>query len=211
MPKFKNKITGEIVEAPDKQSLMGMSNQDVLNQVTTKFFGKTPQQEFAEFAQKEEFKQGLKNKQDLTTAVKTEQQKKQIRVQELLKVVDLIEGKFDELNPGKGVGGRIQGLTTKQLQSFSQSNPKIAAYHSFIRGIRPILSRGLGDVGNLSETEQQAAMELLPNDKDNYQTGVEKLKNFRDLLNLKINTTSGEAESTPSTMDASSILKKYGL
>lgn len=56
------------------------------------------------------------------------------------------------------------------------------AYASFIAGIRAQLARGMGDVGNLSEYEQRAVIQLVPNLMDSYESGMLKLGQLAQLV-----------------------------
>ncbi len=49
------------------------------------------------------------------------------------------------------------------------------AYANFISGIRAQLARGMGDVGNLSEYEQRAVIQLAPTLMDSYESGQKKI------------------------------------
>lgn len=56
------------------------------------------------------------------------------------------------------------------------------AYSSFVQGIRAQLARGMGDVGNLSEYEQRAVIQLIPNLMDSYESGILKLSQLSKLV-----------------------------
>jgi hypothetical protein len=106
------------------------------------------------------------------------------KLQELTKVIDSFAYQIDKIPGGEGLPGRIQGLGNV-VSGALQTDPNIAAYSSFMMGLRPVLSRGLGDVGNLSEQEQKAAMSLLPQPMDNLETRAAKLRNFLDFIHVK--------------------------
>ena len=55
-------------------------------------------------------------------------------------------------------------------------------YANFLQGIRAQLARGMGDVGNLSEYEQRAVIQLMPNLYDSYETGILKLGQLSQLV-----------------------------
>ena len=56
------------------------------------------------------------------------------------------------------------------------------AYASFVQGIRAQLAKGMGDVGNLSEQEQRAVIQLVPKLYDSYESGILKLGNLAKLV-----------------------------
>ena len=64
------------------------------------------------------------------------------------------------------------------------------AYASFVSGIRAQLARGMGDVGNLSEYEQRAVVQLVPSLLDSYESGQLKLGQLAQLVE-DIKTTRG--------------------
>ena len=77
------------------------------------------------------------------------------------------------------------------IQKNLQSNPDTAAYSRFITGIRPQISRTLGDVANLSVVEQEAAMGLLPNEYDNSETKAAALSNFYEFIVERVSANNG--------------------
>jgi len=62
-----------------------------------------------------------------------------------------------------------KGLGATEAQQNDQ------AYANFISGIRAQLARGMGDVGNLSEYEQRAVVQLAPTLMDSYESGQKKI------------------------------------
>jgi hypothetical protein len=64
------------------------------------------------------------------------------------------------------------------------------AYASFISGVRAQLARGMGDVGNLSEYEQRAVIQLVPSLMDSLESGQLKLGQLAQLVE-DIKTTRG--------------------
>lgn len=120
---------------------------------------------------------GLASKKD--SAVRAQ------KLKELTKAVDFFENKIHDVPGGKGLGGRIQGLSIA-AQGMAQTNPKISAYMSSVDGLRSQIARGLGEVGNLSEYEQKYAVNLLPKVTDNLETRQEKLNSFRDYIKTRL-------------------------
>lgn len=57
------------------------------------------------------------------------------------------------------------------------------AYANFISGIRAQLARGMGDVGNLSEYEQRAVIQLAPTLLDSYESGQKKIGQMAEFIN----------------------------
>jgi hypothetical protein len=81
------------------------------------------------------------------------------------------------------VGRALAGVSA--LGARLQTTPGQVAdssYISFINGIRAQLARSMGDVGNLSETEQKAAMNLVPTITDTKEVGLKKIQMIRDLV-----------------------------
>ena len=106
------------------------------------------------------------------------------KVRRLRPIIDTIEKRYLETEPGSGVGGRaagIKSLVVSGLQANEQQQID-ASYRSFVKGIRAQLARALGDVGNLSVPEQKAAMDLVPSLMDNKETGLRKIKNLREFI-----------------------------
>lgn len=107
-----------------------------------------------------------------------------IKLGELGKTIDSFAYQLNEIPAGKGAIGRLTGLASN-ISAAAQTDPKVAGYYAFSKGMRPQLARGLGDVGNLSEVEQKAAEHLLPLPSDNEETRVQKFKNFLDFLSIR--------------------------
>ena len=113
------------------------------------------------------------------------------KLKEAVPILRTIEGRVAELPAFSGAGGRVTNAPGIFLQKATQSNPNTAAYSRFITGIRPQLSRTLGDVANLSEAEQEAAMGLLPNEYDNSETKATALSNFYEFIVSRIAFNTG--------------------
>jgi len=71
--------------------------------------------------------------------------------------------------------GRLGGLWQNFLAKIGY-NPDLRAYQALVESDRPSLARAAGDVGNLSETEQKAAIKILPNE---FSTPEEAKKQFK--------------------------------
>lgn len=135
--------------------------------------------------------------------VQRDVQTRSAKLGELNKVIDFFESKIQEIPSGKGIGGRVKGIGLG-IEGLLQTNPNVAAYMADVEGMRSQIARGLGEVGNLSEQEQRAAMKLLPGVSDNTETRLKKISNFRDYIKKK----SGVNAPKSSTVDYKS---KYGL
>ncbi len=90
----------------------------------------------------------------------------------------------------KGGFGMLAAGPYDYMAAGLQRNPKEIAskeYLDFIGGIRALLARGMGDVGNLSQYEQQAVIESVPKigpfGQDIKQTGLNKMNNLRKVIN----------------------------
>jgi hypothetical protein len=123
--------------------------------------------------------------------------------------IDLLEKKYygGQTNP-KLAYGRAEGLLqTLKSRAMDNGNPELRAYEGLVKSIRPALVKAMGDTGNLSETEQQAAIAGLPSAYDTPEEAklkFETLKQKFDLIPIgadPINSLSG--------LDA--LGSKYGL
>ncbi len=118
------------------------------------------------------------------TAAEKERQLNVSKVGRLGDMSNILEKRFAETNPQSGIMGPISGMIDVALKGL-QSTPNQVndrAYVSFVKGFRAQLARAMGDVGNLSEPEQKAAMNLVPNMLDSKETAAKKLSNLRDLI-----------------------------
>jgi len=122
-------------------------------------------------------------------------EKRSLKLNELGRVVDFFESKINEIPTGKGLPGRAKGFGVL-LGAKLQTDPKAAAYVTSVEGLRSQIARGLGEVGNLAEKEQEYAINLLPKITDNTETKIQKIQNFRDYI--KIKSGGGQPVSQPS-------------
>lgn len=78
----------------------------------------------------------------------------------------------------------------------AQQNDQV--YSNFVKGVRAQLARGMGDVGNLSETEQAAVVQLIPTLMDSYESGIKKFEQIAALVEgiRKTRNTQGYSEFT---------------
>jgi len=64
----------------------------------------------------------------------------------------------------------------------TDAQQKDQAYANFVSGIRAQLARGMGDVGNLSEYEQRAVIQLAPTLLDSYESGMKKIGQMAEFI-----------------------------
>jgi hypothetical protein len=106
-----------------------------------------------------------------------EQQLNLGKVKRLYPIIDTIEKEWLKTNPST----REEGLTKAAMSPF-QVNKDVSSYQSFVKGMRAQLARAMGDVGNLSEPEQKAAMDLVPKVSDSKEVGQEKLLKIKTFI-----------------------------
>jgi len=101
------------------------------------------------------------------------------------RIVSLLEDKYFQGNQGKSIGyGKGGGisksleLTTAFGEEISPELEDISSYRALRDSARPAFARAMGDVGNLSEPEQQAAIKNIP---DIFQTKGQALQYFKDV------------------------------
>jgi hypothetical protein len=83
------------------------------------------------------------------------------------------------------------------------------AYANFVAGVRAQLARGMGDVGNLSEYEQRAVIQLVPNLMDSHESGMLKLGQLAQLVEDIKSTRSGKQGIDMQTFDVGGV--KYNI
>jgi len=123
--------------------------------------------------------------------------------------IDLLEKKYynGQANPKLAygrAGGMLQTLKSKVMDN---GNPELRAYEGLVKSIRPALVKAMGDTGNLSETEQQAAIAGLPNA---YDTPEEAKLKF-ETLKQKFELIPVGANPVNSLSGLDSLGSKYGL
>jgi hypothetical protein len=189
MATIRNKTTGQIMNVPEDVAQAIKVTTPYLTKIgpiaftkPEKVTQKEQEQEFGQFAKKELFKKKLEEGKSVSEALAKEKGLKEQKMEDLNKTIDFVGKQWEKINAGTGTVGRSVGIGRSLLEPL-QLTPDVSAYKKFITGIRPKLSRGLGDVGNLSEQEQKAAMDLLPTDTDNYETGMKKLQLFKEYIN----------------------------
>jgi len=127
-----------------------------------------------------------KQNQEVTTAVKKDAMTRLNKLKELIPVIDHFDNVMSSIETGIGLSGRFKGIGKGAL-AWTQIDPFVSTAFSEIKGLRPQIVRGLGDVGNLSETEQKAGEQLVPNPDDSTDTKLLKALGFYIFTKNKIN------------------------
>ena len=99
-----------------------------------------------------------------TPGLTTDERKKELAKKEAARLIDQLEDSYfgdlentkDDLSYGRG-GGLIASA-----KAALGVNPELRTYKALRKSVRPTLARAAGDVGNLSEPEQKAAVKVLP-------------------------------------------------
>lgn len=118
--------------------------------------------------------------------VKSEEEKvtNATKVGRLSNLVDLVEKKFAETKTPQGVGGFIKRPVENLLMGaqLTENQRTDKAYVNFVEGLKAQLARAMGEVGNLSETEQKSAIRLIPNTWDDPRTAAKKIQTLREFV-----------------------------
>ena len=125
-----------------------------------------------------------KAEEQATVASEKERQLNISKIKRLGTMADVIERQWKATEPGKGGKGRVAGLMSipASMLQLNEQQQIDSAYRTFVKGMRAQLARAMGDVGNLSEPEQAAAMALVPGLGDNLETGTLKIKTIREFV-----------------------------
>lgn len=122
------------------------------------------------------------------------------KIKRLTNLVDLVETEYGKTKTPEGITGLIRRPAetfTRGLQ-ITENQRQDKAYADFIKGMRVQLARALSEVGNLSEPEQKAAMDLVPSLLDDPRTAAIKIKQLRNLvLKVQSQPREGQNESIP--------------
>lgn len=106
------------------------------------------------------------------------------KVSRLTNLVDLIETEYTKTKTPTG----LSGILRRPLETFTrgiqitENQRQDKAYGEFIKGMRVQLARALAEVGALSEPEQKAALDLVPDLLTDPRTAAIKFKQLRDLV-----------------------------
>jgi hypothetical protein len=93
----------------------------------------------------------------------TENEKKKLGARsDAERVLNQLEDAYLGANEGQGLAyGRLEGAKQK-IAALAGQNAQLSTYDGLRESLRPMFARAAGDVGNLSEKEQQAAVKNLP-------------------------------------------------
>ena len=137
------------------------------------------------------FKQALdieKEKRSIDlTAAKAAEKDRQLNISKISRlnnIVDIIEKEYAKTETSGGITGLIRrpAETFSRNMQVTKNQRQDKAYADFAKGMRVQLARAMSEVGNLSELEQQAALDLIPNLLDDPETSKIKLQQLRDLV-----------------------------
>lgn len=190
---FGGRGTTETTTPTDLSYLIDELSVPTTEGVDVKLKRKKTEKEFGEETQREAQKAA-------TIGAEKEKQLNISKITRLGDITNIIEQKFLETNPHPGVLGPILGMLdvwASNLQA-TKGQQTDKAYRDFIKGMRAQLARGMGEVGNLSEPEQKAAMDLMPSLLDSKETGLKKLENLRGLIRSITNRTGKQQTSLQS-------------
>lgn len=124
---------------------------------------------------------GLDAKKDALKASEKEKQLNAAKVGRLSNLVDVIEQRYAETKTPQNPIFRFGENISKGLQ-ITPNQRTDKAYANFVSGIRAQLARAMGDVGNLSEFEQKAVLDLIPTLGDDPRTANLKIQNIREFI-----------------------------
>jgi hypothetical protein len=96
-------------------------------------------------------------------------------------IVNKLEKLWNELPHGEGVSGRLSGYAQKGKAALG-SNPKVKAYEDFAKGTVAPLVRGLGEKGNLSDTDVERALNAIALYPDTAEEGRLKFQQLKELI-----------------------------
>lgn len=105
-----------------------------------------------------------------------------------------------------GIGGRLEGIQ-KSAAAKAGENPELANYLAQREGIRPLLARAMGDVGNLSKPEQEAAVRGLPTGT----TTPQEAKLFFESTRKRLGLSPRESKNLQQPLDLVQALLSGGL
>lgn len=79
-----------------------------------------------------------------------------------------------------GVGGRATGFAEELKSKYSADyNPELASYMALLESSRPLFAKAAGDVGNMSEAEQQNAIKSIPRGRNTYEEAKQFFNGMR--------------------------------
>jgi hypothetical protein len=159
---------------------------------------------------------GIESQKQSDIAVKKENEVAISKSNRLKTVGKTIENAWLKTSPYKGAitkTGLVPLLgawdVIKKGMGATNAQQQDQAYASFVQGVRAQLARGMGDVGNLSEYEQRAVVQLVPSLMDSYESGNLKLGQLAQLVEDIKTTRGGKSGSSMETFDVNGI--KYNI
>lgn len=123
------------------------------------------------------------------------------KISRLNNITDIIEKEYEKTKTPGGMTGflRRPAETFSRNLQITDNQRQDKAYGDFAKGMRVQLARAMSEVGNLSEPEQKAALDLIPNLLDDPRTAKIKLQQLRDLVNtVKDNSSNNDSNNIPS-------------
>lgn len=133
-----------------------------------------------------------KSKQEIKTQVAKDAMGRVQKLQELIPVLDQFDSYLSAVPVGVGLEGRMQGLGLA-MSAPIQTNPFVATAMTQLDALRPQIARGFGDVGNLSQSEQQTAKKFIPQTSDNADTRILKGLGGLTFIRRKLTNASEKA------------------
>jgi hypothetical protein len=169
-----NQMNG--IQSPDQMVLKSL-NQNFVTGDTSAIYGQSPQAE-ADMSVKTQLRKDVLGRMG--------------KLQELIPLLDNFEAQLDSIPVGKGVGGKFQGMAA-EAKGMLNADPFAAASMSQLDALRPQIARAFGDVGNLSQTEQQTARKFMPDVSDSADTRAVKIVSGLTFLKRKLETSANDA------------------
>ena len=105
----------------------------------------------------------------------------------------VIEQWTNTLPGGTGLGGRVKGAVAG-VEGFLQTNPVVAGYQATKDGLAVQLSRGLGEVGTMTDQDILRVKKFIPDITDNIETRQQKIQNLKDMVNMKVALATGRQD-----------------
>ncbi len=133
-----------------------------------------------------------KSKQEIKTTVAKDAMGRVQKLQELIPVLDQFDSYLSAVPVGVGLEGRLQGLGLAASAPL-QTNPFVSTAMTQLDALRPQIARGFGDVGNLSQSEQQTAKKFIPQTADNADTRILKGLGGLTFIRRKLTNASEKA------------------
>lgn len=140
-------------------------------------------------------------KKQAMIASEKEKQVNAAKVSRLNNIINEIEKQYANTQTSQNPIIRFKDVVGKGFQVTSNQR-RDQAYSSFVSGVRAQLARAMGDVGNLSEYEQKAVLDLVPTLLDDPRTAALKISNIRSFI-TQIQAAAGQEPSGQSMKQSS--------